>query len=99
MQKHISRREMTRRMEQGRLAMRVLAAATVFAGGTMRIPRDVYESIPLGHKLSCDRDDATGDILLTTIMPATEAPVVEPTFAELREKYGRVHGPRDDEGE
>jgi hypothetical protein len=89
MQKKLSRRELQRRMEQGREAMRVLAAAVVEAGGRIRIKRDTYAGLPPNHKLTVTRDELTGDLLLYASVPGHDTlPVVEMTFEEIRAKYG-----------
>lgn len=83
MKKHLSRRELTRRMEQGREAMRVLAAAVVESGGHLRIRRDTYASV--NTQLTVQRDSLTGDLLLYTYQ---EKKNPEMTFEEIRAKYG-----------
>jgi hypothetical protein len=89
MQKRLSRRELLRRTEQGREAMRVLAAAVVTAGGRIRIPRDTYEGLPRNHKVNVIREDLTDDLILEATVPGQgAAPVVEMTFEEIRAKYG-----------
>lgn len=90
MQKKLSRRELQRRMEQGREAMRVLAAAIVTAGGRIRIPRDTYGSLPRDHRMTVTRDPLTGDLLLYAPVPGQDAaPGSELTFEEIRAKYGK----------
>jgi hypothetical protein len=94
MRKHVSRRELTRRVEQGRSAMRVLAAVVVEAGGSMRVKRDSYQSLPPGHHLTVDRDALTGDLILKSGVEGrdttpTRVPQSELTFAEIQERYGR----------
>jgi hypothetical protein len=89
--KHLSRRELVRRMEQGRLAMRVLAAAILELGGTLRVKRDTFESMVPETKCMVDRDAATGDLILRTGIsgrtPKTTSS--ELTFAEIQERYGK----------
>lgn len=84
MKKHLSRREMQRRMEQGRQAMRVLAAVVVEAGGTLRVSRDVFEGLPPTHQMSVERDPHTGDLVLRADTRHRQ----ELTFEELQKKYG-----------
>ena len=91
MQKRVSRREMGRRLEQGKSAMRVLAAAIVQRGGVMRIHRETYDALPVGHRMSVERDALTGDLILRAEMPTTqhgaqaEAGI---TFEDIRTRYG-----------
>lgn len=85
MQKHLSRREMMRRIEQGRDAMKALAAAVVAAGGTLRIPRDILEGLPKNHKLEAERDAFTGDLILRADTSHRQAGL---SFKEIRERYG-----------
>lgn len=89
--KHLSRRELVRRMEQGRLAMRVLAAAILEVGGTLRVKRDTFQSMVPETKCTVDRDAATGDLILRTGLSGREAKVTttELTFAEIQERYGK----------
>ncbi len=82
----LSRRELLRRMEQGREAMRCLASAAIAAGGTLRIPRDVYNNLDRDMKLNVLVEQFTGDILIKV---PVKAPVVgaELTFAEIQARY------------
>lgn len=88
MKKHLSRRELTRRMEQGREAMTVLAAVVHEAGGSLRVKRNTMGSLPVGHKLTVTREPLTGDLILTVPMPARLA-TEELTFEQIRERYGK----------
>lgn len=88
MQKHLSRRELARRVEQGRTAMRTLAAAVVDAGGTLRITRNTFDSLPIGHRLTVEREPLTGDLIVRASVPASKRVIQEVTFDELRAKYG-----------
>jgi len=83
----LSRRELLRRMEQGREAMKCLASAAVAAGGTLRVPRDVYNNLARDMKLNVKVEDFTGDILIQ--VPGLTAPKVgaELTFAEIQARY------------
>jgi hypothetical protein len=98
MQKHLSRRELTRRVEQGRGAMRLLAAAAIEAGGTLRIKRDSYENIPPGHKMQCLRDEHTGDLVVQADMPALPPAGETLTFEELRRRYAKAPEARNTSG-
>jgi hypothetical protein len=91
MKKHLSRRELTRRMEQGKEAMRVLAAVVVDAGGTIRVKRDSYQHLPTGHRLTVDRDTLTGDLILRAGAPegVQIQKTAELTFAEIQARYGK----------
>lgn len=99
MQKHLSRRELARRVEQGRSAMRTLAAAVVDAGGTLRISRNTFESLPVGHRLTVDREPLTGDLIVRAGDRSERAVVrdiQEMTFEELRTKYAAGRAPVHD---
>lgn len=89
MKKHLSRRELTRRMEQGREAMRVLAAVVVQAGGMVRVQRDVFGNLPVGHTLTATRDALTGDLILRCGSSGERAE--EMTFDDIRARYGTRH--------
>ena len=65
---------MLRRVEQGRNAMRVLAALVTHMGGAARVPRDTFETLPIGHRLEVEREALTGDLILRARTP--EAPHV-----------------------
>lgn len=94
MQKHLSRRELARRVEQGRSAMRTLAAAVVDAGGTIRITRNTFESLPVGHRLTVEREAMTGDLI---VRAGVLGPVIrEMTFEEIRTKYAAGRAPVHD---
>lgn len=88
MKKHLSRRELTRRMEQGREAMRVLGAVVHEAGGHIRIKRDTIPALPRDHSVTVVRDSLTGDLILTCPMPGRLA-TEELTFEQIRERYGK----------
>lgn len=98
MQKHLSRRELARRVEQGRSAMRTLAAAVVDAGGTLRISRTTFDALPVGHRMTVEREPLTGDILVRAGVPGVlfGAPTQEITFEEMRAKYGAGRTPVHD---
>ena len=81
----LSRRELLRRCEQGREAMRCLASAAIAAGGTLRVPRDTYRSLDPAFKLNVLVEDFTGDLLIT--IPGYQKPVThEITFEELQKR-------------
>ena len=82
----LSRRELLRRMEQGREAMRCLASAAVAAGGTLRVPRDVYNNLDRDMKLNVKVENFTGDILIT-VPAAPKVAGSELTFAEIQSRY------------
>ena len=70
--------------------MRTLAAAVVNAGGMIRIPRNVFESLPAGHQMTVERERLTGDLIVRAGFPGELAVVLdiqEMTFEELRAKY------------
>jgi hypothetical protein len=94
MQKHLSRRELARRVEQGRSAMRTLAAAVVEAGGMLRISRNTFESLPVGHRLTVNREALTGDLILRAGVLGPE--IREMTFEEIRAKYAAGRAPVHD---
>lgn len=95
--RHLSRREMLRRIDQGKLAMRALAAAVVDAGGTLIVKRDTFDNLPLEHRFESSRDTLTGDIILRVL--TTEHLAQEnrrpANMAELREKYGQASSPAE----
>jgi hypothetical protein len=81
----LSRRELLRRCEQGREAMRCLASAAIAAGGTLRVPRDTYRSLDPAFKMNVLVEDFTGDLLIT--IPGFQKPVMqEVTFEELQKR-------------
>lgn len=82
----LSRRELLRRMEQGREAMRCLASAAVAAGGTLRVPRDVYNNLARNMKLNLKVEQFTGDILIQ-VPVAPKVAGTEITFAEIQQRY------------
>ena len=98
MQKHLSRRELARRVEQGRSAMRTLAAAVVEAGGTLRITRNTFDSLPVAHRMTVEREPLTGDLIVRAGVPGVlfGAGTHEITFEEMRAKYGAGRTPVHD---
>lgn len=64
--RRVSRRELSRRVEQGKQAMRVLAALVVDAGGSMTVKRETFETLPFGHKIAVNLD-RDSNLVLTVV--------------------------------
>lgn len=74
MRKHLSRRQLTERMEQGRLAMRMLTAVVVSQGGEIRVPLAAYQDLLPTARLLTLYDAATRTYTLQAKDYEAEAP-------------------------
>lgn len=64
MNHHLSRRELVRRMTQGREAIRLLSAIVIEHGGVLRVERDSYLNQPTTTRLEVHQDPLTGTYTL-----------------------------------
>lgn len=89
MKPHLSRRELTRRMEQGKVAINLLTAVVIEHGGLLTIHADAIEQAP-GTRVRPTRDEKTGTITLRVIdeqkrredAAAQEGPAAAPVRAD-----------------